>query len=260
MVEHSRRVAFVSGGGSRLVLPIARALVNDGFDLAICDSQSVSEREECTEPFAREDTRVLRCRGDIESEDDRRAVLDAVRSQFGRLDVYIHCAGTIEGTADDVLALTEAEFDRISSTALKGPYFLTQLFAQWMVEQRRSDTGFRSAIINVNEVRITAKLAGAIAYHISRAGIGMATQLWAHRLAEFGIPVYEVRSGTTAGDADVLSSADRDEQVASESEMGYRGKVVDSLGRTVAMLARGELAFATGNVLYIESGLALRQL
>lgn len=260
MTAHSRRVALVSGGGSQLVPALADALADVGFDVAIFHPQSAVGQNQSVEPPAHKGVRMHFCRGDIESAADRAAAVDAVRTQFGRLDAYIHCAVPVGDAVGDVLALSEPEFDRAIGVVLKGPYFFTQLIAQWMVEQRKGDAGYRGAIVNVTETRSTSALERSTAYHISRAGIGMATQLWAHRLAEFGVAVYEVRLAISAQAEVAPTETDRPRLGGAPSECDDRREVVDELGRAVAMLVQGELASATGNVLHIGGWHALRRL
>jgi NAD(P)-dependent dehydrogenase (short-subunit alcohol dehydrogenase family) len=111
----------------------------------------------------------------------------------------------------DILDATEASFDRVVGINLKGPYFLTQLVARWMVDQHKTDATFRGVIVNVSSVSATEASINRGDYCISKAGVSMATQLWAHRLAEFNIAVYEVRPGiiTTDMTAPVKEKYDR---------------------------------------------------
>jgi 3-oxoacyl-[acyl-carrier protein] reductase len=186
--------------------------------------------------------------------------LDAVRGRFARLDVLVNNAGVVPSPRADVLETTEESFDRVLSINLKGPYFLTQLTAHWMIDERKSDESFRGVIVNISSVSATEASINRGDYCISKAGVSMATQLWAVRLAEFGIAVYEVRPGIIHTDMTAPVAANYDRMMANRLTVENRWGEPDDIGRAVAMLARGDLSYATGNVLCIDGGLTLRRL
>ena len=120
-------------------------------------------------------------------------MLEAVERGFGRLDVLVNNAGVAPETRADLLDASEESFDRLMSINLKGPYFLTQAAARWMVRQRNErGQDWRGCIINISSVSAAVASVNRGDYCISKAGIAMATQLWAARLAEFGIDVHEI--------------------------------------------------------------------
>ena len=122
--------------------------------------------------------------GDVSVAADRQSIVNAVRNRFGRLDVLVNNAGVAPSPRADILDATEESFDRVLGINLKGPYFLTQLVARWMIEQRKSNPEFSGVIVNISSVSATEASINRGDYCISKAGIAMATQLWAHRLAE----------------------------------------------------------------------------
>jgi NAD(P)-dependent dehydrogenase (short-subunit alcohol dehydrogenase family) len=203
---------------------------------------------------------VCYCRGDVAVAADRQAIVDAVRARFGRLDVLVNNAGVAPNVRADILEATEDSFDRVVGINLKGPYFLTQLVARWMIEQRQADAEFRGVIVNVSSVSATEASINRGDYCISKAGVSMATQLWAHRLAEYGIAVYEVRPGIITTDMTAPVKEKYDQLFANGLTVENRWGAPADVGRAVAMLARGELTYATGNVLNIDGGLTLRRL
>jgi NAD(P)-dependent dehydrogenase (short-subunit alcohol dehydrogenase family) len=137
---------------------------------------------------------------------------------------------------------------------------LTQAAARWMIEQRPADSSFHGVIVNVSSVSATEASINRGDYCISKAGVAMATQLWAHRLAEFGIAVYEVRPGIITTDMTAPVKEKYDRLLANGLTVENRWGQPEDVGRAVAMLARGELTYATGNVLHIDGGLTLRRL
>jgi 3-oxoacyl-[acyl-carrier protein] reductase len=256
----SNRVALVTGGSRGIGLGIAEALAGSGLDLAINGVREASDVDYVVQSLARRGAEVLYCRGDVAVAADRQAVVDAVRARFGRLDVLVNNAGVAPTVRADILEASEESFDRVVGINLKGPYFLTQLVARWMIDQRAADATFGGVIVNVSSVSATEASINRGDYCISKAGVAMATKLWAHRLAEHGIAVYEVRPGIITTDMTAPVKEKYDRLMAGGLTVENRWGVPEDVGRAVAMLARGELTYATGNVLMIDGGLTLRRL
>jgi NAD(P)-dependent dehydrogenase (short-subunit alcohol dehydrogenase family) len=143
---------------------------------------------------------------------------------------------------------------------LKGPYFLTQLAAKMMIEQKKKDPGFRGKIVGVSSVSATVVSTNRGDYCISKAGVAMATQLWAARLAEFDLDVYEVRPGVIATDMTAGVKEQYDALLAGGLTLEPRWGQPADVGKVVAMLARGELPYSTGQVLTVDGGLTQRRL
>jgi NAD(P)-dependent dehydrogenase (short-subunit alcohol dehydrogenase family) len=255
-----KRAALVTGGSRGIGRGIAEALADSGFNLAINGVRPESDVKEVRTALRKRGADVIYCRGDLASAGDRSQIIDSVRKHFGRLDVLVNNAGVAPNARADILEASEESFDRVLGINLKGPYFLTQLAARWMIEQRKSDSAFAGVIVNISSVSATEASINRGDYCISKAGIAMATQLWAHRLAEFGIAVYEIRPGIIHTDMSAAVAEKYDRLIANGLTVENRWGEPDDVGRAVAMLARGELSYATGNVLNIDGGLTLRRL
>jgi NAD(P)-dependent dehydrogenase (short-subunit alcohol dehydrogenase family) len=253
-------VALVTGGSRGIGLGIATTLAESGFDLAINGVRAESEISDSLAALQKRGAAVHYCRGDVAIASDREQIVATVRENLGRLDVLVNNAGVAPSPRADILEATEESFDRVVGINLKGPYFLTQLVARWMIEQRQADKRFAGVIVNISSVSATEASTNRGDYCISKAGIVMATQLWAHRLAEFGIAVYEVRPGIIHTDMSAAVAEKYDRLIANGLTVENRWGEPDDVGRAVAMLARGDLSYATGNVLNIDGGLTLRRL
>jgi NAD(P)-dependent dehydrogenase (short-subunit alcohol dehydrogenase family) len=260
LVNHFKRVALVTGGSRGIGLGIANALADSGFDLAINGVRDEAQVADIVTTLGDRGATVHYCRGDVSVTSDREAIVDAVRARFGRLDVLVNNAGVAVAARVDLLEATQASFDRVIGINLKGPYFLTQLVAHWMIDQRQADANFRGVIVNISSISATEASTNRGEYCISKAGLVMATQLWAHRLAEYGIAVYEVRPGLIRTDMSAPVAEKYDRLIAGGLTVENRWGEPEDVGRAVAMLARGELTYATGNVLNIDGGLTLRRL
>lgn len=260
MTKQARRVALITGGSRGIGLGIAESLADSGFDLAINGVREPSQVADVLAALGKRGAAVHYCSGDVAMASSRQTIVDSVRARFGRLDVLVNNAGVAPTVRADILEASEESFDRVLGINLKGPYFLTQLVARWMVEQRQADAKFSGVIVNISSVSATEASTNRGDYCISKAGIVMATQLWAHRLAEFGIAVYEVRPGIIHTDMSAAVAEKYDRLIANGLTVDNRWGEPEDVGRAVAMLARGELSYATGNVLKIDGGLTLRRL
>jgi 3-oxoacyl-[acyl-carrier protein] reductase len=260
MTKNAKRVALVTGGSRGIGLGVATVLADEGFDLAINGVRADSEVSDILAALSKRGASVCYCHGNVAEAGDRQRIVATVRDKLGRLDVLVNNAGVAPSPRADILDATEESFDRVVGINLKGPYFLTQLVARWMIDQRQRDDQFAGVIVNISSVSATEASTNRGDYCISKAGIIMATQLWAHRLAEFGISVYEVRPGIIHTDMSAAVAEKYDRLIANGLTVENRWGEPEDVGRAVAMLVRGELSYATGNVLNIDGGLTLRRL
>jgi len=143
---------------------------------------------------------------------------------------------------------------------LQGPYFLTQSVARWMIEQRKADAAFEACIVNMSSISATVASPSRGEYCISKAGVSMATQLWAARLGEFGIPLYAIRPGVIETDMTSTANEKYDKLIGEGLCVQPRWGMPDDIGKAVAMLARGDLPYSTGQAILVDGGLTLQRL
>jgi len=143
---------------------------------------------------------------------------------------------------------------------LQGPYFLTQAVAKWMIAQKDADPNFRGCIVNISSISATVASPSRGEYCISKAGVSMATKLWAARLGEFNIPVYEIRPGIIQTDMTAAVREKYDKLIAEGLLLQARWGLPEDVGRAVAMLVRGDLAYSTGQVILVDGGLTVQRL
>jgi 3-oxoacyl-[acyl-carrier protein] reductase len=254
------KVALVTGGSRGIGRGVASELAASGFHLAINGRRAENEVAPVLEQLCATGIEAIYCQGDVANLEDHGRLLKQVRERFGRLDVLVNNAGVAPKVRTDILLATPESFDRLISINLRGPYFLTQAVAQWMVEQRKKDDQFRGCIVNVSSISAMVASVNRGEYCISKAGVAMATKLWATRLAEFGIDVYEVRPGVIATDMTSAVKERYDGLIAGGLTLEKRWGMPQDVGKAVAVLARGELPYATGQVLVIDGGATLRRL
>jgi 3-oxoacyl-[acyl-carrier protein] reductase len=244
-----RRVALVTGGTRGIGRGCARALAAEGWDLLVCGVREEEAVREALDELAAAGAAVHYVRADIGEEDSAGRLLSAVRERFGRLDLLVNNAG-----------VARESFDRLIRINLRGPYFLTQAAARFMLERKTADPGFRASIVFVTSVSAAVASVNRSEYCISKAGLSMASLLWSVRLAEEGIAVYEVRPGIIRTDMTAGVAANYDRLIAEGLTLQRRWGTPEDVGRAVAMLARGDLAYSTGQVLMVDGGLSVRRL
>jgi NAD(P)-dependent dehydrogenase (short-subunit alcohol dehydrogenase family) len=253
-------VALITGGTRGIGFGIAEALARDGFDLALCGRREADAVQDRLEALRALGGAVAYVVADVSDAPARHALIDAVRARFGRLDVLVNNAGVAPKERRDLLDATEESFDRVLGINLRGPYFLTQAVARWMIAQRRASEAFAGCIVNVTSVSSTLASTNRGEYCISKAGLSMATRLWAVRLAEYAIPVYEVRPGITRTDMTRPVEAKYDRQIEEGLLLQPRWGLPQDVGKAVAMLARGDLPYSTGQVIMVDGGLTVGRL
>jgi NAD(P)-dependent dehydrogenase (short-subunit alcohol dehydrogenase family) len=257
-----RRVALVTGGARGIGLGVSLALAREGFDLAVCGTRPASEAGAALAELASVSGReACYCRSDVSSAADRLALLEQVRARFGALHVLVNNAGVAPRVRADLLDATEESFERVMRINLQGPYFLTQAAARWMLEQRAADPAFAGCIVTIGSVSAEAASVNRGEYCLSKAGLAMMTRLFASRLGEAGIPVYEVRPGIIHSGMTDGVKAKYDAAIAeTELLIQKRWGEPEDVGRAVAMLARGELPYSTGQVIQVDGGLSVQRL
>ncbi|MFA5865515.1 MAG: 3-ketoacyl-ACP reductase [Phycisphaerae bacterium] len=255
-----KRVVLVTGGGRGIGLGICRQLAKEGFDLAFCGIRNEDQVEEAKGELRTLGSDVLYCQADVSQAESRDKLIEAVRRHYGRLNVLVNNAGIAPRERVDILDASEQSFEEVMRTNLQGPHFLTQAVARWMIEQKKAANDFAGCIVNVSSISATVASVNRGEYCLSKAGVSMATQLWAVRLAEFGIPVYEVRPGITKTDMTAGVQAKYDKLIAEGLLLQPRWGTPEDIGKAVAMLVRGDLPYSTGQVISIDGGLSLKHL
>lgn len=255
-----KRVALITGGASGIGYGISEALAREGFDLALCGRRPEEAVKGNLDQLRALGAEVVYVSADMGTDAGRTHVVNGIRRSYERLHVLVNNAGVAPRERRDLLEATEESFDWVMGINLKGPYFLTQAVAQWMIEQQQDAPDFAGAIINIGSVSATMASINRGEYCISKAGIAMATQLWAVRLGPHNIPVYEVRPGVTHSDMTKGVQDKYDRLIADGLLVTERWGEPQDVGRAVAALARGDFLYSTGQVVMVDGGLTLSRL
>lgn len=255
-----KQVALITGGSRGIGYGIARHLALQGFDIAINGVRAKENIQGVLESIRSTGADVIYCQGNIASTADRKKILQEVKDHYNRLNVLVNNAGMAPRERRDILSTTEESFDEVLTTNLKGNYFLTQDAANWMIEQKKSLQDFSGCIINVSSISATVVSINRGEYCISKAGISMATQLFAVRLGEFNIPVYEVRPGVINTDMTSGVKEKYDKLIEEGLCVQKRWGQPDDVGKAVASLAKGDFMYSTGQVIMVDGGMTIPRL
>jgi NAD(P)-dependent dehydrogenase (short-subunit alcohol dehydrogenase family) len=172
----------------------------------------------------------------------------------------VNNAGRAPRVRADLLDATTDSFDEVLATNLAGPYFLTQSVARCMIDLRRRDTSARPLIVFVTSVSAEMASPHRGEYCVSKAGLGMAAQLFALRLAADGIPVFDVRPGIIDTDMTAPVREMYDRRIADGLVPAGRWGTADDVGAVVRALVSGDVPYATGSVIHVDGGLHLPRL
>ncbi len=255
-----RKVAFITGGSRGIGYGIAEHLAKAGFDLAINGVRPEESASEALDGLRALGAEVIYCQGNIASREARTEMLDKIRLCFGRLNVLVNNAGVAPKERHDILEATEESFEHVLTTNLHGAYFLTQATANWMIQQKGVQSDFTCCIVNISSISATVASVNRGEYCVAKAGLSMATQLFATRLGEYDIPVYEIRPGIIRTDMTAGVTSKYDQLIDDGLCVQKRWGLPDDVGRAVAALARGDFPYSTGQVIMIDGGLTLPRL
>lgn len=256
-----QKVALVTGGTRGIGLGISRRLLREGYAVAILATRS--EPSELTSEL-RALGELSYTQGSVADLDDQSRFVDDALRCFGRIDLLVNNAGVAPHPRADLLTATPESFDRVLTTNLRGPYFLTQKVATVMLGQSTDGKGERTTpigtIVTISSISATTVSIDRGDYCISKAGLAMATQLWAARLAAQGIVVYEVRPGVIRTDMTAGVQQRYDSLFADGLAPVPRWGTPDDVAGAVVQLAAGAMPYSTGDVIHVDGGMHIARL
>lgn len=255
------RVAIVTGASRGIGRGIALALARAGYDLVINYHSNLAAAEETARACSEQNIRAEICQANVADPDDRGRLIECARRSFGRVDLLVNNAGIAPKQRADILDATEESFDELIRTNVKGPYFLTQAVARWMVETKStSGPDYRPKIVTISSISAYTASTNRGDYCVSKAALSMLTPLFASRLAQYGILVYEIRPGVIATDMTSGVQGKYDQMISEGLTPIQRWGHPDDIAKAVLAIAQDYLPFSTGEVINVDGGFHLRRL
>ncbi|MGI6082271.1 MAG: 3-ketoacyl-ACP reductase [Limnochordia bacterium] len=256
----SGRIALVTGGSRGIGRGIALGLAEAGFGVAVGYARNSEAAQEVVRLAQDKGVSAAAFGANVGDDQERGAFVEAVLERFGRIDILVNNAGVAPLKREDILTASEESFDRLASINLKAPFFLTQRVARHMIDLTQRDPQARPKIINIGSVSAYAPSVNRGDYCISKAGLSMVTKLFAARLAEYGILVYELRGGIIATDMTSTVKEKYDALIEDGLIPIRRWGTPEDFSRAVVAIASDALPYSTGEVINVDGGFHLQQL
>lgn len=239
------KVALVTGGSRGIGRGIAEYLYAQGYSVAVTSRREADEDAQ---------GKFLCIIADNSSAEERAKAVDTVLERYGRIDVLVNNAGIAPRVRADLLDMGEESMHELLDVNLVGPFFLTQLVSKKMIEQGSG------VIINITSMSSDVVSTNRGEYCVSKAGLSMMTKLFAVRLAEYGIPVYEIRPGIIATDMTSKVKDKYDALIEGGITPIKRWGYPEDIAKAVYALSQDLLPFSTGEVINVDGGFHLQRL
>jgi 3-oxoacyl-[acyl-carrier protein] reductase len=255
-----KKIALITGGTRGIGLGIAKKLAKEGIDLALNGVRPEADVTGVLEELRQFGIKVEYFQGNIAEKSDRENILDGVKAKFGNLNYLINNAGVAPRVRADVLEVAEEDFDHLMDINLRGTFFLTQGISKWMVEMKKDDPTQDYSIITITSVSARLASTNRAAYCMAKSGLSMMNQVFAVKLAEFGIPVFEIQPGVIETDMTEKVKEIYQERIQKGLTLEPRMGKPEDIGKLVAALLRGDLSYATGQIISVDGGMMVGRL
>ncbi len=258
--NNDKKVALVTGGAQGIGFGVSCELAKGGFDLILCGRKGADSVAGPIAELEKLGAKVTYISCDISSDEQRKNLVNEIKSQVGRLDCLVNNAGVAPKVRADMLEAGEESFDFIININLKGAYFLTQTVANYMAEQKKENSDYTGTIIFVTSCSATVASVNRGDYCLSKAGLSMAAKLYAARMAEYGVNVYEIRPGVIKTDMTSGVTSKYDKLIEEGLTLDKRWGFPEDIGKVAYAMASGMLPYSTGSVINVDGGLTTQVL
>jgi 3-oxoacyl-[acyl-carrier protein] reductase len=248
------RVALITGAGRGIGRGIAVALAGFGWQIGINYRSDQASAKETLAAVEQAGSSGILLPADISCLEDHARLVEGMLEAYGRIDLLVNNAGMAPRQRVDVLEMTAASYDEVLAVNLKGPFFLAQQVAKIMLEQKSG------MVINIGSISAYTSSLNRGEYCIAKAGLAMVTQLFADRLAEYGILVYEIRPGIIETDMTGPAHEKYDRLISGGLTPIRRWGQPKDVAQAVVAVAEGQFPFSTGEVINVDGGFHLRRL
>jgi 3-oxoacyl-[acyl-carrier protein] reductase len=255
-----KKTALITGGSRGIGFGIAKALAKEGYNLAINGVRDEENATEALEELRQLGADVLYCRGNIALAEDRENIIAKAYEFFGQINLLVNNAGIAPRVRMDLLETTSENYQEVLTTNLEGPFFFTQSIAKKMVHAKQNNHAFEATIIFVTSISATVVSINRGEYCVSKAGLAMTSALFAVRMAEYNIPVFEIRPGVIATDMTAKVQGKYNDLFENGMALQPRWGTPEDVGKAVASLTRGDFPYSTGQVIGVDGGMLIDRL
>jgi 3-oxoacyl-[acyl-carrier protein] reductase len=255
-----RPAAIVTGSSRGIGRSIALHLAADGYDVVINYVSSEKAALDVVQEAKQAGARAIAVQASVANTADRDQLIQETLNTFGRIDLLVNNAGITSPDRKDVLEATEENWDLVLATNLKGPFFLAQRAAREMIQLIADGTIPAGYLINISSISAYTVSTNRADYCVAKAGMQMMTSLFADRLAEENIRVYEVCPGVIASDMTAPVKEKYDQLIANGLSPIRRWGDPEDVAKAVSALAGGAFPFSTGDRINVDGGFHIRRL
>ncbi len=258
---NNKPVAVITGASRGIGRAIAISLASEGFDIAAIARSVDSEGMQILgSEVEKRGSEFFPVGFDISCTTCQVEVVTNILERYGRIDFLVNNAGVAPLQRNDLLEMTEESYDRVMNINLRGPVFFAQKVAREMIWLKQQLSDFNPAIVFITSVSAVQSSTNRAEYCVSKAGLSMATKVFADRLAKEEIRVFEIRPGIIRTDMTIKVKDKYDKLISDGLVPQKRWGIPEDLGKAVASLARGDWDFSTGAVFEISGGLNIQKL
>ncbi|MFZ2286226.1 MAG: 3-ketoacyl-ACP reductase [Bacteroidales bacterium] len=258
---NSRPVAIITGASRGIGRAISLALASDGYDIAAVartpDSECMLSLQPEIEKLGAEFYPVGL---DVAHTDHHDEAISSILERYGRIDILVNNAGIAPIERKDLLDMEEEKFDLVLAVNLRGPVFLARRVAKEMIWMKEKVKDYRPSIIFITSFLAYTSFTHGVEVCISKAALSMAAQVFADRLTEYGICVYEVRPGLIRTELTTRSKYKFDRLITEGLIPQKRWGTPEDVARAVASLARGDWPFSAGTVFDVSGGMNIQSI
>lgn len=256
-----KKIALVTGSQRGIGLATAKKLSQEGYRVVLSDVVAAPEFKDTLQQLLGEGYDFDYCQCDISSAEYREKVFAYINEKYGRLDLLVNNAGVAPKVRLDILNTTEESVHRLLNINLCGTFFMCQAGANLMIKmQEKQILNYTPRIVNIASMSSYTSSTNRGEYCISKAGVSMVTMLFADKLAEYGIPVFEVRPGIILTDMTAVVKEKYEKLIAEGVTPIKRFGLPEDVADCVIAASSGRLDFATGQVLNADGGFHIRRL
>jgi 3-oxoacyl-[acyl-carrier protein] reductase len=254
------RVALVTGGSRGIGFGIAKKLAQEGINLAINGVRPESDAADSLAELRSFGVRVEYVPGNIGTSEGRKGIIQGLRDTFGKVDILVNNAGVAPKVRSDVFEISEEDYDYVVDINQKGTFFLTQAIAKWMAEAKQANPERLFTIITVTSVSAVMASIHRASYCMSKAAASIMSTVMAIKMAEFDIPVYEIRPGVIETDMIEAVRESYHKAVKNGFTLEQRMGMPEDIGKVAAALVRGDLPYSTGQIISVDGGMTVQRM
>ncbi len=259
MDKSNPRTAIVTGASRGIGRAIAVVLGQAGWNVVVNYAGNAAAADEAAALVRQGGGRAMTVQADVGNLADHEKLIAAAVALGGDIDLLVNNAGVAPKVRADMLEMGEDSWDYVLDTNLKGTFFLTQRVARHMIDTKPQ----AARIVTISSISAYTASVNRGEYCVAKAGLAMVTSLFATRLAEHGIGVYEIRPGVIATDMTGPVKAKYDKLIL-EDERGItpirRWGRPDDVAAAVLAIAEDRFPFSTGEVFNVDGGFHLHRL